>query len=86
MGVYPTAFVQSMAYTETLFTALAAWALYAVLRGRWIVAGALCVLAGLTRPTAAALIAALAITAAVTLVREYREERRAARCCAATPG
>lgn len=75
-GVYPTAFVQSMAYTETLFTALAAWALYAVLRGRWIVAGALCVLAGLTRPTAAALIAALAITAAVTLVREYREERR----------
>ncbi|MFD4797674.1 hypothetical protein [Streptomyces anulatus] len=76
-GVYPTAFVQSMAYTETLFTALAAWALYAALRGRWIVAGALCVLAGLTRPTAAALIAALAITAAVTLVREYRDERRA---------
>ncbi|WP_103534254.1 hypothetical protein [Streptomyces sp. SM11] len=71
-GVYPTAFVQSMAYTETLFTALAAWALYAVLTGRWIVAGALCVLAGLTRPTAAALIAALAVTAAVTLVREYR--------------
>ncbi|MFJ1783665.1 hypothetical protein ACIOML_05050 [Streptomyces anulatus] len=76
-GVYPTAFVQSMAYTETLFTALAAWALYAVLRGRWIVAGALCVPAGLTRPTAAALIAALAITAAVTLVQEYRDERRA---------
>ncbi|SCF88921.1 Mannosyltransferase (PIG-V) [Streptomyces sp. Cmuel-A718b] len=76
-GVYPTAFVQSMAYTEALFTALAAWALYAVLKGRWIVAGALCVLAGLTRPSAAALIAALAITAAVTLVRAYRDERRA---------
>ncbi|MDQ0986679.1 glycosyltransferase family 39 protein [Streptomyces sp. V2I9] len=76
-GVYPTAFVQSMAYTETLFTALAAWALYAVLTGRWIVAGALCVLAGLTRPTAAALIAALAITAATTLVREYRTRREA---------
>ncbi|WNF29252.1 hypothetical protein RI138_21840 [Streptomyces sp. C11-1] len=71
-GVYPTAFVQSMAYTETLFTALAAWTLYAVLTGRWIAAGALCVLAGLTRPSAAALIAALAITAAVTLVRECR--------------
>lgn len=71
-GVYPTASVQSMAYTETLFTALAAWALYAVLKGRWLVAGALCVLAGLTRPSAAALIAALAITAAVTLVREFR--------------
>ncbi|MER6121051.1 hypothetical protein [Streptomyces sp. NPDC001743] len=71
-GAYPTAFVQSMAYTETLFTALAAWSLYAVLTRRWIVAGVLCALAGLTRPSAAALIAALAITSAVTLVREYR--------------
>lgn len=71
-GVYPTAFVQSMAYTETLFTAFAAWSLYAVLRGRWILAGALCAAAGLTRPTAAALIAALGITALVTLVQERR--------------
>ncbi|MFD9541631.1 hypothetical protein [Streptomyces sp. NPDC060022] len=71
-GAYPTAFVQSMAYTETLFTALAAWALYAVLRDRWIVAGGLCVLAGLTRPSAAALVAALAVTALAVLVREYR--------------
>ncbi|MER6994306.1 hypothetical protein [Streptomyces sp. NPDC000410] len=68
-GVYPTAFVQSMAYTETLFTAFAAWSLYAVLTGRWIVAGALCVLAGLTRPSAAALVAALGITAIVNAVR-----------------
>ncbi|MFE2016844.1 hypothetical protein ACFW9O_02190 [Streptomyces sp. NPDC059499] len=71
-GAYPTAFVQSMAYTETLFTALAAWALYAVLRDRWILAGGLCVLAGLTRPTAAALVAALGVTALAVLVREYR--------------
>ncbi|MGW0787061.1 glycosyltransferase family 39 protein [Streptomyces sp. NPDC002911] len=71
-GAYPTAFVQSMAYTETLFTALTAWSLYAVLRDRWIAAGALCVLAGLTRPSAAALIAALALTAVVVLVREWR--------------
>ncbi|MEU7294105.1 glycosyltransferase family 39 protein [Streptomyces exfoliatus] len=71
-GVYPTAFVQSMAYTETLFTALAAWSLYAVLRGRWILAGVLCAAAGLTRPTAAALIAALGITALVMLVRDRR--------------
>ncbi|MFS0693977.1 hypothetical protein [Streptomyces nitrosporeus] len=77
-GVYPTAFVQSMAYTETLFTALAAWSLYAVLRDRWITAGALCVLAGLTRPSAAALIAALGITAAVALVREHRSGAPAA--------
>ncbi|MFC8761149.1 mannosyltransferase family protein [Streptomyces sp. NPDC057193] len=71
-GVYPTAFVQSMAYTETLFTALAAWSLYAVLRGRWILAGVLCAAAGLTRPTAVALIAALGVTALVTLVRDRR--------------
>lgn len=71
-GVYPTAFVQSMAYTETLFTTLAAWSILAVLRDRWILAGALCVLAGLTRPTAAALIAALGITALVTVVRERK--------------
>ncbi|MEU7030143.1 hypothetical protein AB0A60_26115 [Streptomyces sp. NPDC046275] len=75
-GVYPTAFVQSMAYTETLFTALAAWALLAVLRDRWVLAGALCVLAGLTRPTAAALIAAIGITAVVTVVRERRLRAR----------
>ncbi|MDN3296646.1 mannosyltransferase family protein [Streptomyces ficellus] len=77
-GVYPTAFVQSMAYTEALFTALAAWSLYAVLRGRWVWAGALCVLAGLTRPSAAALIAALGITAVVTVVRERRVTARMA--------
>ncbi|WP_306328386.1 glycosyltransferase family 39 protein [Streptomyces venezuelae] len=71
-GVYPTAFVQSMAYTETLFTALAAWSLYAVLRGRWILAGLLCAAAGLTRPTAVALIAALGVTALVLLVRDRR--------------
>ncbi|MFI2778449.1 hypothetical protein [Streptomyces sp. ALB3] len=75
-GAYPTGFVQSMAYTETLFTALAAWSLYAVLRDRWVAAGTLCVLAGLTRPSAAALIAALALTAAVVLLREWRAGAR----------
>ncbi|MFF4171271.1 hypothetical protein [Streptomyces sp. NPDC001744] len=71
-GVYPTAFVQSMAYTETLFTALAAWSLYAVLRDRWILAGLLCAAAGLTRPTAAALVAALGTAALAALVRDRR--------------
>lgn len=63
-GVYPAAFVQSMAYTETLFTALAAWSLYAVLTERWLAAGMLCCAAGLTRPSAVALVAAIALTAA----------------------
>ncbi|WP_435843588.1 hypothetical protein [Streptomyces fradiae] len=77
-GVYPTAFVQSMAYTETLFTAFAAWSLYAVLRGRWVPAGGLAVLAGLTRPSAVALIAALVVTALATAVRERRVAPRLA--------
>lgn len=72
-GVYPTAFVQSMAYTETLFTAAAAWVLYCALTGRWIAAGMLTAAAGLTRPSAAALIAALGITAVVTVVRDLRD-------------
>lgn len=71
-GAYPTAFVQSMAYTETLFTALAAWALYAVPSGRWITAGLLCAGAGLTRPSAAALIAAIGVAAVWILVRDVR--------------
>ncbi|MCP9961990.1 hypothetical protein LUX05_12520 [Streptomyces somaliensis] len=71
-GVYPTAFVQSMAYTETLFTAFAAWSLYAVLRGHWVRAGVLAVLAGLTRPSAVALVAALGVTALAVAVRERR--------------
>ncbi|MFJ3163296.1 mannosyltransferase family protein [Streptomyces kanasensis] len=71
-GVYPTAFVQSMAYTETLFTAFAAWALYAVLHGRWVAAGALAALAGLTRPSAVAVVAAVGVTALATVVRERR--------------
>ncbi|WP_256103906.1 hypothetical protein [Streptomyces sp. ODS05-4] len=84
-GVYPTAFVQSMAYTETLFTAAAAWSLYAVLRGHWIAAGLLCALAGLTRPSAAALIAALGVTAAVTVVRDRRLPARLAAGAALAP-
>ena len=58
-GAYPTAFVQSMAYTEALFTALAAWALYAALTGRWLTAGALAAAAGLTRPSGVAVVAAV---------------------------
>ncbi|MFG2225872.1 hypothetical protein [Streptomyces sp. NPDC048644] len=63
----PIGIVQSMAYSESLFTALAAWSLYAVLTGRWMWAGALASLAGLTRPVGAAVVAAVWITAAVTV-------------------
>jgi hypothetical protein len=68
-GALPHGIVESLAYTEALFTAFAAWSLYAVLRRRWATAGVLCVLAGLTRPTAVALIAAVGVAALYALWR-----------------
>ncbi|MET7686259.1 hypothetical protein [Streptomyces sp. NPDC005423] len=58
-AVLPVGIVQSMAYSESLFTALAAWSLYAVLAGRLPAAGALALLAGLTRPVGLAVVAAV---------------------------
>ena len=68
----PVAIVTSMAYSEALFTAVAAWALHAVLRERWLAAGCLAVLAGLTRPVGAAVVAAVVIPAALQVVRARR--------------
>jgi hypothetical protein len=65
----PVSVVQSMAYTESLFTALAAWSLHAVLTGRWIAAGLLACAAGLTRPLGIAVVAAVVIPAGAWLVR-----------------
>ncbi|WP_030668390.1 membrane protein [Streptomyces rimosus] len=73
-GAAPVAAVQWMGYTESLFTALVAWSLYAVLTDRWVTAGALCLLAGLTRPTGVALIAAVCVSAAVALWRLRRTD------------
>jgi hypothetical protein len=71
-AVVPHAVVQSMGYTESLFTALAAWSLAMVLKGRWLTAALLCVLAGLTRPTGAALVAAVSLAALVAVCRRWR--------------
>ncbi|MDN3263882.1 glycosyltransferase family 39 protein [Streptomyces sp. CSDS2] len=71
-AVLPVGIVQSMAYSESLFTALAAWSLYAVLTGRWVSAGALAALAGLTRPVGAAVVAAVWTAGVISLVRERR--------------
>ncbi|MFD9338588.1 hypothetical protein ACFWBF_29955 [Streptomyces sp. NPDC060028] len=59
----PHGVVLTLAYTEALLSACAAWALYALLRGRWLWAAALAVLAGLTRPTGLAVAAAVSATA-----------------------
>ncbi|MFG2605170.1 hypothetical protein ACGFT2_16730 [Streptomyces sp. NPDC048514] len=69
-AVLPVGAVQSMAYSESLFTALAAWSLYALLTGRWIGAGLLAALAGLTRPVGAAVVAAVWVAGVISFVRE----------------
>ncbi|MFE0821355.1 glycosyltransferase family 39 protein [Streptomyces sp. NPDC058847] len=68
-AVLPVGVVQSMAYSESLFTALAAWSLYAVLTGRWVPAGLLAALAGLTRPVGLAVAAAVWAAAVVAFAR-----------------
>ncbi|MEU3464923.1 hypothetical protein ABZ721_33855 [Streptomyces sp. NPDC006733] len=72
-GLLPHSVVLTMAYTEPLLTALAAWALYALLTRRWLLAGALSVLAGLARPSGIAVAAAVAATVAADAWRRRRE-------------
>lgn len=64
-GLLPHSVVLTMAYTEPVMTACAAWALHAVLTRRWIIAGALAALAGLARPNGVA-VAGAVVTAVVT--------------------
>ncbi|MBM7092742.1 glycosyltransferase family 39 protein, partial [Streptomyces sp. S12] len=68
----PVGIVQSMAYSESLFAALAAWSLYAVLTGRWVAAGLLAACAGLTRPVGLAVVAAVWAAGLAALLRERR--------------
>jgi hypothetical protein len=59
----PMSVVLSMAYTEALFCALAAWALVGVLREQWLLAGLCAAAAGLVRPTGSAVVAAVGLAA-----------------------
>lgn len=68
-AVLPHALVANMIYSESVFTAITAWALWAVLRRNWLLAGGLCVLAGLSRPACHGVIAAVVIAAIVAIVR-----------------
>ncbi|MGC0332954.1 hypothetical protein RKD23_005944 [Streptomyces sp. SAI-170] len=85
-AVLPVGIVQSMAYSESLFTALAAWSLYAVLTGRWLTAGTLAALAGLTRPVGLAVVAAVWAAGLASLVRERRTSFVGTGSGGATPG
>lgn len=70
-AMLPHAIILTMAYTEPLMTAFAAWGLYAVLTRRWLTAGTLAVLAGLSRPNGLA-VAAAVVTGAVIHLWQLR--------------
>jgi hypothetical protein len=65
----PMSIVLSMAYSEALFCALAAWSLVGVLERKWLLAGICCTLAGLVRSTGAALVLAVVIAVVVAVTR-----------------
>ncbi|MGW6458635.1 hypothetical protein ACWF94_22430 [Streptomyces sp. NPDC055078] len=88
-GAQPMALTFLMAYSEALFLALCAGALLAAHRRSWLIAGALALLAGLTRPAAVAVTLALA-TAAVLEIRRtgrpaWRPLAAVALACSGTP-
>ncbi|MEU0967279.1 hypothetical protein ABZ357_18265 [Streptomyces sp. NPDC005917] len=70
-GLLPHSVVLSMAYTEPVLTAFAAWSLYAVLAGNWLWTGALAALAGLSRPNGFAVAAAVLLAAGCEIHRTH---------------
>ncbi|MFJ4979393.1 hypothetical protein ACIP6X_29350 [Streptomyces coeruleorubidus] len=68
-AVWPGSGTEWSGYSESLYTALAAWTCHAVMSRRWLTAGLLTCAAGLCRPTAVALVAALAVAALLSLRR-----------------
>ncbi|MBR7825549.1 hypothetical protein KDK95_04470 [Actinospica sp. MGRD01-02] len=71
----PTAVVESMAYTESLYTALAALTLLCLLRERWIAAGIAAFFAGLTHPTGIAAALTIGVCLLAALLRGERGGR-----------
>jgi hypothetical protein len=63
----PMAITLSMAYSEALFCALAAWSLVGVVERKWLLAGLCAAGTGLVRPTAAALVVTVAVAAIVAI-------------------
>ncbi|OLT53903.1 hypothetical protein BJF89_02330 [Corynebacterium sp. CNJ-954] len=71
----PMGIVYWMPYSESLFTAVTVWALYFLLRRRFLLAGVLTMVAGATRLTATALILTLCVAAVAELWRWWRNRR-----------
>ncbi len=68
-GVFPGSGAEWAVYSDSLFVALAVWACWFVLERNWLAAGVTTFVAGLNRPTAAALVAALGVAALLALYR-----------------
>ncbi|MFJ8042336.1 glycosyltransferase family 39 protein [Kitasatospora sp. NPDC096147] len=68
-GFFPGSGVEWAVYSDSLFVALAVWACFFILERRWLAAGVTVFVAGLNRPTAAALVAALGVAALIALYR-----------------
>ncbi|GAA3192686.1 MULTISPECIES: hypothetical protein [Streptomyces] len=75
-AVWPGSGAEWAVYSESVYTALAAWACYAVMTRRWLTAGVLTFTAGLARPTAVTLVAALAVAGLVAVLRREEGIRR----------
>ncbi|MFF5842895.1 hypothetical protein ACIP4T_07035 [Streptomyces massasporeus] len=84
-AVWPGSGTEWSGYSESLYTALAAWACHAVMTRRWLTAGLLTFAAGLCRPTAVALVAALAFAAVMALRRREDGIRRPLAAVAIAP-
>ncbi|WP_436801405.1 glycosyltransferase family 39 protein [Streptomyces griseorubiginosus] len=75
-AVWPGSGVEWAVYSDSLYVALAVWACHAVMSRRWLTAGLLTCAAGLNRPTAVALIAAVVVAALLALHRRQDGVRR----------
>ncbi|MEV7083507.1 hypothetical protein AB0N88_33995 [Streptomyces sp. NPDC093516] len=84
-AVWPGSGTEWSGYSESLYTALAAWTCHAVMSRRWLTAGLLTFAAGLCRPTAVALVAALALAAVLSLRRREDGIRRPLAAVAIAP-
>jgi hypothetical protein len=84
-AVWPGSGVEWAVYSDSLYVALAVWACHAVMSRRWLTAGVLTCLAGLNRPTAGALIAAVTVAALLALHRRQDGIRRPLTAVALAP-
>jgi hypothetical protein len=66
-ALMPSAVIEGASYADAMAIAFSAWALYALLRRSWITAGVTGCLAGLTRPTAEALVGTVCLAALIEL-------------------